>query len=111
MHPAPFPFATPLGVFFFAKNRRICYTKKRIINFKIMVKKEKKSAPKSGGGKEDIIREVEAIGGEIKRQALVLKRKFDRLDEQTKKKVVTGVAGAAAVLLALHKIKKIGRKK
>lgn len=76
------------------------------------MKKERTNV--SGLKKEHIdrvIQEMGKIGGELKSFVKYTKEKFDKADEKTKKKIITGLAGAAAVLAAIIGIKKMRRKK
>ena len=69
---------------------------------------------KSGIDTEEVIAEIKKLHREVSKHLQVAKNKYDNLDNQTKKKVVKGVAGAAAVLAALgaaHKVKKAVRKR
>ena len=73
--------------------------------------KAKKTVTKIPTGKDELIKEAEMIGRQLKIQALELKKKFEKLDDETKAKVVAGVAGALAVLMGIHKMKKAIRRK
>ncbi len=71
----------------------------------------KKTAKKIMTGKDELVKDAELIGRQLKAQALELKKKFDKLDDQTKAKVIGGVAGTLAVLMGIHKMKKAIRRK
>ncbi len=58
-----------------------------------------------------VIHEMGKVGGEMKNLVHYAKEKFDKADEKTKKKILTGLAGATAVLAAIIGMKKLRKKK
>ncbi len=70
---------------------------------------------KQGVDTEQVITEIKKLHREVSKHLKTAKSKYDKLDDRTKEKVVKGVAGAAAVLVALgaaHKVKsKIKKRK
>lgn len=56
-------------------------------------------------------REIKKLGGEIMDKATVLKKKYDNLDDDTKKKIIRGVVGAVAVIAGVRAISKSHKKK
>ena len=60
---------------------------------------------------DKIVQEVVRMGEQLKNLAKTAKEKFISADEKTKKKVVSGLVGAAAILAAVAGIKKIKSRK
>jgi hypothetical protein len=56
------------------------------------------------------IDEAKKIATDLKEIAAQAKKKFDRADDKTKKAIIAGVAGAVAILTAMHKVKVMRRK-
>jgi len=50
------------------------------------------------------------IAEKFNQQAKALKKKYESLDESSKKKLITGVAGAVAILAGIGAVKKIQKK-
>ena len=59
---------------------------------------------------DEVLEKAVKIGNELKSLLRKAKEKFESADEKTKKKVVVGVMGAAAALIAIMGAKKIGKK-
>jgi hypothetical protein len=75
----------------------------------------KKSAPGKSQASEQDFKAMakEKIHEEIDRLSKMLstvKTKFDNMDDQTKKKIVTGVAGTAALIAGVIGVNKISKK-
>ena len=60
---------------------------------------------------DKIVQEVVRMGEQLKNLAKTAKEKFISADEKTKKKVISGLVGAAAILAAVAGIKKIKSRK
>ena len=58
-----------------------------------------------------VLDEAKQIGTDLMAIAKKAKQKFDKADDQTKKKILAGAAGALALLAAMHKAKTMGRKR
>lgn len=55
--------------------------------------------------------DLKKIGDDFVKLGKKLKDRFDDLDDNTKKKVIGGIAGTATVLMGLHTIKKAAKKR
>lgn len=60
---------------------------------------------------DHVIHEMGKVGGQLKSLVKYAKNRFDQADEKTKKKVLQGFAGAAAVLAALIGARKIAKRR
>ena len=58
---------------------------------------------------DTLIKEMQKVGGELKSIVKYTRNKFEGADEKTKKKILAGLAGAAAVLAVLLGAKKMRR--
>ena len=58
-----------------------------------------------------VLGEILKIGGKMKLFVKNAKEKFDSADEKTQKRIVTGLAGATAVLTAIIGAKKISKRR
>ena len=75
------------------------------------IKKKQKTEQEKPAGEFDI----HVLGDKLMSHLKEAKKKFNNLDNETKKKIIAGVAGTAALLAGIHKakktIKKIKKKK
>lgn len=73
---------------------------------------QKTSAPKNKKQPTDkIAAEIKKVTDELVTMAMHAKKHYDRVDDKTKKQVVAGVAGAAALIAAVIGINKMRKKK
>ena len=92
----------------------VCYNEYITHNIKNMKKKNPVTQLGKKINKENIdrvIHEMGKVGGEMKNLVHYAKEKFDKADDKTKKKILTGLAGATAVLAAIIGMKKLRKKK
>lgn len=69
-----------------------------------------KKNPKCCSSK-NIKEEIHKMGDELEKLAKKAKTKYDKADDKTKKKIIAGVAGAAALIAGAIGVKKITNKK
>ena len=80
-------------------------TKKKTTNAK---EKSKSQLQKSG---EEIYKELHKMGDEVVSMIKEAKGKYDNADEDTKKKIVAGIAGAGALIAGAIGLSRIKKKK
>ena len=76
-----------------------------------MDKKNKQTVKSKNGPEADAMEKFKQITAELSDLAQQAKKKFENADPATKKKIVGGIAGAAAAIVAAIGIKKMWHKK